>query len=237
MAIRTLRKRSAGYVVLLVAVILSILLVAAIDFLNQTTRSSQMAESSRDAAQARELAENAANMLYGRFIYGGDINGDGIADKVQAGVDMTAPPVTLPLSYAFFVTASGAIDQALPGVLQRVADGEARAEASEIVAQRVPINVSRLMVKNLFSPGVYAPLLYVYDAAGELVLSVKSWGDETGYQKAAVWMELVKSAAGDLNLYVSSVGQVGAAKSYVQRFVGTYSATLGGALGPLNQAG
>lgn len=231
-----MRAHESGYAVLLVAVILSILLVVAMDFLNQTTRSSQMAENSRDSAQARQMAENAANLLYGRFTYGADINGDGITDKLQAGVDPAQPPVTLSLPYVFFVTEAGAIDQTTPSLLQRVADGEARNEPGEIVTQRIPSTITRLIVNNLFS-AVYAPLMYVQDASGEIVLSAKYWAQENAYQKAAVWLELVKSSAGDLNLYVSSASQVGSSKSYVQRFVGTYSATLGGAIGPLNQAG
>ncbi len=228
-------RRERGYLLIVIAVLLTTLMVVTTQFMARSAQNTRMAEITRDNAQSLQLAESVSNLLHGYLSYNGDLNKDGIPDKDQIVVDLVKPPAKLPLPYVFFVTSGKEIDQAKPSILQRVADGEARSVKTGASSQAIKQDKRHLSVQGLFGKD-FAPLVYVIDDKGDLVPSTKNWKDEKSYQRATAWIELVRSPGGSLLFYVAAVGAVGDSQSYVQRFIGEASETLGGGIGPLNQS-
>lgn len=230
-----LLRREAGYLLIVVAVLLTTLTIVTTQFMTRSAQNTRMAEITRDNTQSLQLAESVSNILGGFLTYDGDLNKDGIADKIQVVIDPLNPPAKLPLPFVFFVTTAKEVDQTKPSVLQRVADGEARGVKTAVSSPAINADKNQLSIEGLFGKN-FAPLVYVIDQNGDLVASNKSWKNEKSYQRAAAWIELVKSPGGSLRFYVAAVGAVGDSQSYIQRFIGEAGQTLGGGIGPLNQS-
>lgn len=231
--------REQGYVLLTVVILLGVLSVVVSQFLSRAVQATQTAGYGRDSSESLLLAESAMNMLYGQFVFDGDLNGDGVADREQRP-NLAASPAAVPLGYMFYIAGSGpGIEATDPGLLQRVADGEAWAQGANITTQAVASAAARIEVNDLFGNG-FSPVLFVQDNNGDIVRANTTWDNTRGPRKAAAWLELVRNedpdSGGSVKVYVEAVGQVGHAKSYVQRYIGEYSNTLGTNVGALNEA-
>lgn len=188
----------------------------------------------------------------------GDMDCDGRFDNPQgrpssaaaAIPDATAYPVTL--GYQFYLhdpaNVNPGITEATPGILQRVANGEARNSNSVLTSREVLTTKQYLMVKDLFTtnlaPGgtgnqFVRPLLFVQNANG-LTRSANKWQDENAPEKVAVWVEITKNPNPNntqyFDLYLCSVAQVGNAKSYLMRFMGSYTNLLKNLPAPLSES-
>ncbi len=224
--------RESGYILLMVAVFILILLGGSTQFFTRATESTRISGGVRDNTEARLLAESALNHLMGRFVNTLDANGNGTPDKTDAGfiqLNMADPrPFLMP--YMFYASAGTAIDQTGPSLLQKVANGEARNVANvPLVDPRVGQGTARLRVDDLFIGAGVRPMLYTLDANGMLVGSAAaSWSAETNPRKAAAWIETTRNPdqADAVDIYVQAVARAGNAHCYLQRYVGTYFASV-----------
>jgi|GEM_PF-1734863 len=183
----------------------------------------------------------------------GDMDCDGELDNSQGRVSSTASAIPNsplnPLPYQFYMstTVSGGITQSSPSLLQRVADGEARNSGSSQNSREILTSVQYLRIRDLFSntdaPGNPAakirPLLFVQDANG-LTRSTNKWQDESASEKVAVWLEVTKNPDPNnsqwSDIYLCSAAQVGNAKAYLLRFMGSYSNVFGTLPAPLSES-
>ena len=226
------------------------LIIATLNYFEQSKDSIQMSGYNRNASEALLLAESAANMLYGRFVFGGDLNGDGTNDNRQ-GFNETDLS-NLPLHYMYYrgaETTDGQEDGAdniiarsKPSILQLIANGEARSATATSMttdsAHKIPHNAASLMITDLYSTidnKTVKPILFTIDDSenGGHKLKIEpgtsTWTGITGNKKAAAWLELTKdpTKAGTIQIYVQAVGQIGKSKNYIQRFVGIFPNSLG----------
>lgn len=235
--------RQNGFVLPFALVLLVVLIMLSAGFFNRSADSAVFSGIARDSGQAMLLAESALNRVYGQFANGKNLDGQGTdADAVDAKSIMAAiasPPATLSVKYLFYRTSGTAIDQYQPDILQRVANGEARNSGASLTSQAVTNGTAWLKVNNLFVSNTMRPMLYVRDSAGLSASAAASWDAETAVEKVAVWIEITRNSShsGWLDVYVQSAAQVGAAKAYTQRFIGSFTDTLGGWLPPLGEAG
>ncbi len=215
-----------GYILMLVLVLLTVLSVAASQFMTRSQRATQMVSNASNSSASLNLAEAALNTLAGRFTFGDDLNNDGTPDNEQAVFDPSGEPN---LPYLFFVSTAGDdIDQTAPSILQKVANGETLGVSQNLNSRNIPATIANLNVAGMFGAG-FKPRLYVQQGGG-FIVSNNDWNNETAYSKAAVWLEMVASPVvnSQVNVYVAAVGQVGESKSYLQRFVGAYGVQMSG---------
>lgn len=227
-------RRQAGFILPFALVLLVLLIMLSAGFFNRSADSALFSGSARDSSQAMLLAESALNRLYGQFANGKNVDGLNGVDKddiKDLPVAMATPPSPLNVKYLFYRTGGAGIDQTGPDLLQRVANGEARNTGATLTTQGLANGTTMLKTNNLFVSSAMRPMLYVRDSTGLSASSATSWDAETGAEKVAVWIELTRNAthSGWLDVYVQAVAQVGAAKAYVQRYIGAYTDNLGGA--------
>ena len=224
-------RRQSGYILIVSVILLGAMLMATLGFFQQSADSVQISGYDRDSAEALLLAESGMNMLYGTFIFGEDIDGDGNTDK-DVSFNINNPDL---LSYMFFVSAADdiKISATEPGILQRISNGQARSashSAIMITNNRVPAGDGNLLISELFN-GDSAPITYEQDnITHELKNNGDSWATlRTANKNAAVaWLELIRSTDdGPIEIYVQAAAQVGKSINYVQRYVGSYPNTLG----------
>jgi len=132
-------------------------------------------------------------------------------------------------------------------ILQAVANGESSAAGSNFTAgtginnQQIAPSSTRFKVNDLFLNANRHPLLFAVNASGIPVKSTANdWNAETAPNKAAVWVELVANIdADELDIFASTMAQVGLSRSYLQVRLGhhTFDRTLGGLLSPLSESG
>jgi len=230
-------KKQSGYILLYVTILLTALVFASGKFLERTMISMKSSGENRDSAESLLLAESAMNLVYGQFIFDGDVDGNGAIDnKTPINLNSTLPNIEL--HYIYYMSDGSGINRQIPAILQWVADGEAIAQGDGTVGQVISPSTSTLVIADLFSSD-HSPLLYTMDETGNLVKQNNSitWETLIAIKKSAVWMELVRNPADDggAQLYVQAAAQVGNAKSYVQRYVGAYEQTSGLLISPLNQ--
>ncbi|MEK6750068.1 MAG: hypothetical protein AABY83_12825 [Pseudomonadota bacterium] len=236
---------SQGYVLLLVLVLLSALMVGSVQFMSRTAVGAQISGTTRDHDEASLLAENAANLVLGRFIYGGDLNNDTIADNTQLAIDPSALDNPLQLNYVYAISNgfNAGISQHRPVLLQRVADGEAQGIAVpgsaldySYAAQILRSDSPQLRIQQLFNVG--NPLLYTAAPDGTLTKSESTWQAEPALRKAAVWLELVRQPNDDayVGIYVEASAQIGHTRAHIQRFGGFLHTTLLGNLAALTES-
>ncbi|HEX5337541.1 MAG TPA: hypothetical protein VFW53_03815 [Gallionella sp.] len=256
-----------GYILPFVLVLLVMLMVGSVSFFNRSTHATQLSGATRDYDQARLLAESGMNLVLGRItnfsaasavVSTGaavipciaaasapavnDLNCNDTPDANEAKPASFTPTLPLPVGYEFFLTnAAGAgITESAPGILQRVANGEARNSPTALTDQSVLTGINNLRVNDLFISTTLRPLLLTQSQNG-LSFSSKTWDKETSAEKAAVWLEVSRDPdpahANWFSLYLSSAAQVGNTKAYVQRFIGAYTDQLGArVIAPLSEA-
>jgi len=242
-----IHKKQAGYIVILTIVLLSALLVSSLSFFERTADSMQMTGYSRDSAESMLFAESAMNLVFGQFQSGALVGDDAVSDNTQ----QLTNPANMPLPYLFHVSENNpAIDQALPSILQRVADGEARNAGTAVNGSIVNVVSNNLLVENLFTATSQPMVFGVNDGrtgrdnSNRLldlnITTAAGWTNAIPDEPkiAAVWFELVQNPAlaGSVQVYIQVASQVGRSKSYVQRLIGSYPTTLGRRLGGINEA-
>jgi len=235
------KTRQDAYILLLSIILLLALLMASLNFFEQSADSLQISGYNRDSSESLLFAESAMNMLYGQFVFNANLDGDTeIDNNEKLNVDN---PESLPLPYSYFITAGNGIDQALPSLLQRIANGEARNSGSASNNNSFNTNQNELLIDNLFTASGAKPILFKFDAQNKLDIEANSnenWSNFSSgkLKSAAAWLELVRNPElpGTIQVYVQSVAKVGSSKSYVQRLIGTYPNTLGIKLGGLNES-
>ncbi len=260
-------RAQAGYILPFVLVMLIMLMVGSASFFYRSAQGTQLSGATRDYDQARLLAESSMNLVLGRItnfsatsaVIGtsaavvpciaaasapavNDLNCNGAADANEAKPASFTPALPLPVGYEFFLTnAAGAgITESAPGILQRVANGEARNSSNALADQAVPTNVNALRMNDLFINASLRPLLLTQSQNG-LTFSNSTWDKEPAAEKAAVWLEVSRDPdpahSTWFSLYLCSAAQVSNAKSYIQRFIGAYTDQLGAqVVAPLSEA-
>lgn len=215
-----------------------VMLIGTLNFLEQSTESIQISGYNRDSSESLLLAESAMNMLYGKFRYKQDIDNDGSNTPDLDQTPILTDLDSLPLSYSYFVTGGTGIDQALPSLLQRVANGEARNTGSAGNNHSFSVDQNEILVENLYTNSA-RPIIFVLNNENNLVPSNQTWNElkSSNTKFAAAWLEFVNNPAleGAIQIYVQSVSKVGSSKSYVQRYVWHYSDTMGENLSPITQ--
>lgn len=253
-----------GYILPFVLVLLVALMVGSMSFFNRAKDSTELSGVSRDYDQAMLLAESAGDWVQGRFFnlsspasadtnrcaaqtapslasaQPGDLNCNGTLDDSEGKVSSVTPTLPLPLGYEYYLVDAGTTMRgtSTPGILQMVADGEARNTGTALNNQTVLSTTTRLLVNNLFVSSAIRPVLLTQGASG-LAKSANTWSAETSLEKAAVWLEITREKAGGTgyDLYLCSVAKVGNAKAYLQRYIGTYGSTLAGInIAPLSES-
>lgn len=262
-----IRPAQCGYILPFVLVLLAILMAGSASFFYRSTEEAKLSGATRDYDQARLLAESGMNLVLGRItnfsatsaVIGtsaavipciaaasapavNDLNCNNTADANEAKPASFTPTLPLPVGYEFFLTgvAGAGITETRPGILQRVANGEARNSSSALAGQSVATNINALRINDLFISASLRPLLLTQSQNG-LTFSANTWDKEPAAEKTAVWLEVSRDAdpahATWYDLYLCSAAQVGNSKSYIQRFVGAYTDQLGAqVIAPLSEA-
>lgn len=224
-----------GYILIFVAVILLALISLSVSFFSGSITSNKIAGYNRDAEESFMLCESALNLVYGGFIFQGDFNQDQKVDNEQT-INLDNP-LPLPNPYMYIVSDNGKIEQTTPSILQRVADGEARAVSGTVNSASISPTSTSLMINDLFSNSV-KPILFIQDSNG-IQQTTGNWNSVPNSPgKAAVWIEVIRDSVqpNKLYLFVQSAAQVGKSKSYIQRYIGGYSDILGGQVNALTES-
>lgn len=248
-----------GYILPFVFIFLLALLAGSAGFFNRSNDLTTISGATRDADQAMLLTESGANWVLGRFnntsttTYAlgcsnntmvGDLNCNGVLDPTDAKPPSMAPTLPLALGYQFYMVDAANTTlstSASPGILQMVADGEAHnTTASTLSFQTVLSTTTRLRVNDLFVSPTIRPIILVQSSNG-LVRSTSTWTAETATEKVAIWIEVTRNPdttkSGWFDLYINAAAQVGNAKGYAHRFMGSYTDLLGGGgIAPLSEA-
>lgn len=228
------KNASKGFSLPVVMLLLTIGMLASTSFMARSVSELLHGGSSRNTDAALSIADAALSRVYGMFasqlLSVADIDGDGVIDRSEGYVDLSASPTTLPLSYSYYVP--GATKAQL---LQRVANGEG-AEVS-CAENDQKIGCAALSVSNLFLSGTIKPLVFTSGVDG-MMESANTWATEVSKDKAAAWLEVVVNPSNPnwIDLYVEAVGQSGAGVSFVQRYIGSYSDQLGAAVAPITES-
>ncbi len=215
-----------GYILITTLILLALLAAISVALSERRTQSARLTAEENDAQRALLLAENAAEWVYARFIYGADLDGDGRPDNRQHG-DLSRIPPRHPAFYIFHLPRGPGIEPHPQSLLQRIAEAEAGAALSnETLGPRI---------QDLFGPR-QRPLHFLADEHGLPQLSDQPWTALAGRPHAAVWMELVPDPErGGHRLYLQTVAEVGLARRYLQRLIGRYDNRLGSDLGALTE--
>lgn len=232
----SLPTKQSGYVIIVAVVLLGAMLLATLQYFEQSTTNLQSAGYSRDSAESLMLAQSAANALRGHLLFNKDLDNDDIIDRNEI-VDETNLD-NLPLFYMYYVSDnSTSFANTEPSILQLIANGEARSSDHTPVGltkSRIPTTTTRLMINDLYSDGGnIKPIIYVLDNENKLIIDPddETWKTKinNGDTAAAAWLELTRLSDedGSIEINVQAVAQIGASKSYVQRIVGIFSNKLG----------
>lgn len=235
-------RQQSGFILIFSIIFMFIMVTYSTHFFYRATENTIISGSDRDSKKALLLAESAMEYLRGVFVTNrldtemtirltscNDGSGKS-TDLCEAGLlqqNMTAPDNYL-FPYMYYVSNGAGLDVNKPSLLQRVVDGEAsQVTAAVLSSQNINANTSTLRISDLFS-NTFEPRLYITNDKGRLVASIANdWVDETYPEKAAAWMEVIQNPVNSdaVDLIVQTVAQVGKAKSYMQRYVGTLRKT------------
>lgn len=265
------RSQQQGFVLLFVLLLLIGLMITSAGFFYRANNDTKLSGTERDYDQALLLAESGGNLVAGLFFnigdantgtnpftgcgsstMVGDLNCNGFHDNpegrpISAASGLPKSADGFGLGYQFYLTtsASAGITQTTPGILQRVADGEARNSGSAITTREVLTSRQYLRVRDLFSSVLapsstthyIRPFLFTQTSTG-LARSTQKWQDEPSTQKVAVWLEVTKNPTDSTTFdnYLCAVAQVGNAKAYLLRFLGTYPVNLIQMPSPLSES-
>lgn len=200
-----------------------------LQFMDRSVVTMKLADYSRSSNESLLIAESAMNWIFGTFNHGGQYDGMTLDNTVAP--DLITPDLSNH-RYIFYIREDNQIRIGLPDILQRVADGEARNAGGSIVNQVVDGTASTLLVQDLLQNG--RPLLFektnVFRAAPSL-----NWATSRN-ARAAAWIEAVRdpSQPSRVLFYAQAVGQYETSRSYVQRFLGSYSDTMNRNIGAIN---
>lgn len=242
------RKQQQGLALLLVLVLLVISVFISLNFHQRLVTSTRMSGATRDNSESLMLAESAMEMLRGRYINslcsfpsvpdsvcatkGSDAQrvGQAVSNNKEDASALDQALKDSKVGYVFYV---GAADQTSPGILQRVANsgaGVTGAACGSVGATSFAVNAAdcKLDINSLFG-GVHEPALYTTSAEGLLINSnASNWQAELNSNNsndtvASAWMEITFNVDTDaVDVWVQASAQVGMARSYVQRYVGTH---------------
>jgi len=230
------------------AVFLFLLMAGSAHFYFRTSENTIASGTVRDSSQALLLAESVMELMRGELVLN-RLNTDNttrvaacedpnnnnatsdICEAAEIRSNMSNPSAKL-FAYMYYISASTALEHNSPSLLQRVANGEAAATtAATLSSQKVDESDSQIRINDLFGNG-FAPRMYTLNSNSLLVPSnAANWNAETAPEKAVAWVEVIVNPdnANAVDLIVQAVAQVGKAKSYVQRYAGSFSSgtTLG----------
>ncbi len=248
-----------GVTLLLVLMLLGISVSASVYFHQRVVSTARISGATRDNSASLMMAEGAMEKLRGGFINTLDSlpNADsepacGVSgnsyDNCEAYFaiwSMDKPTVlesifsNAGLNYIFYVGATG-ITQTKPSILQSIANGSAAASDAAyctVGSRVIGSNTCKLKIDDMFGVN-HNPKLYTTNSNGLLVdSSTTSWNLELARTAnndtvAAAWLEFTQNAddAGAVDIWAQATARVGAANSFVQRYVGTFYAvtSLGG---------
>lgn len=242
-----MRNNQSGYILPFTLVVLAILMLVSASFFSRNNDSTGMSAMRRDHDLALMLAESSINRVIGRFynddaaLYSigcpsmsmiGDMNCDGLHDNPESRPTSFNPTLPLDVGYQFFASnGNTGITETAPTLLQKIADGEARATGSNLTSQSIATNIQYLRVSDLFVNSSVRPILFRNGSSG-LIASTSTWSGETADSKAAVFVEITRNSSkvSWLDLWVCSVAQVGDSKAYGMRYIGSFTDTWGGAI-------
>lgn len=228
------------------AIFLFLLMAGSAHFYFQTSENTSASGTVRDSSQALLLAESAMELLRGQLVLSrlntdnttrvaGCVDANNVTSDICEAAEirnnMSNPSANL-FNYMYYVSSGNALENTSPTILQWVANGEqAGATASTLSSQIVANSDTQIRINDLFGNG-FAPKLYTLNSNSLLVSSnASNWNAESAAEKAAVWVEVIVNPnnANAVDLIVEAVAQVGKAKTYVQRYAGTFSSstTLG----------
>ncbi len=226
------QQQESGYILLMVAVFILILLGGSTQFFSRVTEATRMSGGIRDNTEALLLAESALNRLMGQFVNTLDSDGNGTVDKSQAGIIQAnmADPRAFMMPYMLYTSSGTALDQSRPSLLQKVADGEASNAANNALPDaHLNAAVTTLRINDLFVNAGTRPALYTLNNNGMLINSAAAnWNADNSASKAAAWVEATQNPikTDAVDLYVQSMAQTGNARCYLQRYIGTYFASV-----------
>lgn len=227
--------RQCGFSLIMVLATMIILSLGSAMFLSRSSDDMGIGGSRRDSGLAQRLAEETTNLVVGRFnsqdVATADISGNGIADRVEGYADISTSPAVLPLPYAFY---SGA---GTTQIVQRIATGESTQTSNPANAPGISSAVTEMNISDLFVSGTVHPLVFTQSVAG-IALSANAWSAETAKNKSAVWIEYEVNSSNSawVDLYVAAAGQVGVAKAFTRKFLGSYTDQLGGMISPITES-
>lgn len=234
--LKPIRRKPQGYVLLLTVILLLALSMISIKFFSANLNDSKIAGYNRDAEESFQLAESALNLVYGGFVYDADMDLNPGPDN--QGVINLDDALPLPSHYMFIVSSSDKIEQTTPSILQRIADGEARASKGNVAGARILPTATTLLLTDLFNT-TSAPLIFTPGNTGLQQHKNGHWNDFPASDgKAAAWIEITRDAfqVNRLYLFAQTMAQVGKSKSYLQRYIGEYSDVLGNNVWALTEA-
>ena len=228
--------KQSGFSLLLVMVLIIILGLGSAMFVSRSGDDMSAGASRRDSELSQGLAEAGASLVLARFISEddavADIDGDGAVDRLAGYADLASAPSVMPLAYAFYPESGNTVSP-----VQRIATGESSGASSALISAVVPAASTQIGINDLFVSGTLKPLLFSQGEGG-LAASAETWAGELAANKVAVWFEYELNAghAQWADVYVAAMGQVGRAKSYVRRYVGSYTDQLGGMISPITES-
>ena len=242
-------KKQKGYILPLVLILLTAMIAGSAAFFGRANDSASMSALQRDHDLAVTLAESGANRVLGLYYNDdatpravascgvstmiGDMNCDTLHDNPQSKPDSLNPTLPLPLAYEFFLTSSNGLTESAPGILQMIANGEARNVSTPAANQSISTTTTRMKVSDLFVSASVSPLLFT-NGSGGLVRSSNSWSAETSEEKVAVFLEATRNPdplkSTWIDLYINSVARVGTSRAYVLRYIGSFTDTWAGAI-------
>ncbi|MFV2058196.1 MAG: hypothetical protein ACC707_17150, partial [Thiohalomonadales bacterium] len=228
-------------ILILSAVFLFVLVASSAHFYYRTTENTSMTGIARDSNKALLMAESAMEHLRGEFVQS-RLNTDnttrvttcvdgGVTDDtcesaaIQGNMDN---PTTKLFEYMYFISASNALENTTPQLLQRIANGESSLiAANQLTSNKIVAGTAQLRINDLFNSGAsLQPRLYTLSANSRLTASAAAdWDAEINPQKASAWIEVIVNPnnANAVDLIVQAVAQVGKSKNYMQRLVGSFS--------------
>lgn len=251
--------RQSGYILPFVLLFMVAIMAGAASFFNRANELTKISGATRDYDQTMLLAEGGANWVLGRLINDsaatyalgcaanamvGDLSCNGVLDASEAKPSSFSPTLPLSLGYQYYLVdgvTTTFSTTGRPGILQMIADGEARnTTASTLSNQTVLSTTGRIRINDLFVSASIHPILLVQSSTG-LTRSTVTWANESAPEKVAVWLEITRNPdatkSGWFDVYVCAASQVGNAKGYVHRFIGSYTDLLGGGvIAPLSEA-
>jgi len=246
----TLNTQKGSSLVIAMSLLL-VFTIATMLMINTSGNDLKISISNRDSDAVLNLAETGLNLVTARFhstnTTTSDIDGDGIPDPEESSISRSAPTIPFGIPYTYNIQGS---TKAMTLLL--VANGESlgKTGCSIGTSQNITDNgcnsdTNGIKMQNLFFTDINGntikPLLFTRSSEG-VVKSNNTWSSETSREKVAVWLEYTDSTVipGSLDLYAMAMAQIGKAKIYEQRFLGTFSnagGTLGSNIAPITQSG